>query len=170
MQIQLPLTLRPNPMKWIFVMVLMAAMAAGGLWLWHEEPLPASVAVVFGLLGALAAAVQMLPNASYLRLTPEGFTFCSLFRSHTVAWSDVTEFYVLEHRGNGHKLVGWHYAPHYAHQLTLRIVNDNLIGVEAALPDTYGMDAYALADLMAELQQAYGKRPDEEPSSASAAE
>ncbi len=52
------------------------------------------VAVAFFGLGVAVFVLQLLPNSTYLRVGPEGFTVCHLFRAHSCRWSDVGPFKV----------------------------------------------------------------------------
>lgn len=106
-------------------------------------------AIFFGIC-AVVFALQMLPMSSYLRLTQEGFTYCSLFRRHTFRWSDVTSFSVV--RVGRNDMVTWDVAPRYKKQSLARAVARGIADVEGALPDTYGMKASALAALMDTLR------------------
>ena len=99
----------------------------------------------FGL-GCIVFVLQLLPNASYLRLTPEGFTMCSLFRSHSYSWTETKTFaagYVSQM-----KTVVFSHSPSYTKQISIRKMNKKHFGFESCLPDTYGMSAEELADLM----------------------
>jgi hypothetical protein len=107
-------------------------------------------ATFFGITG-LVFAVQLLPNGSYLRLTPEGFTYCSLFRRHTFRWSDVQSFSTV--RVGRNEMVVWDYARQYKKQQLGRAVSRGIAHAEAALPDTYGLKAPALAALMNTLRR-----------------
>src|ERR1035438_7638336 len=51
--------------------------------------------ILFGL-GALTFMVQLMPGASYLNLTPDGFVISSLFRKWPlIRWAEVSEFRVV---------------------------------------------------------------------------
>jgi len=75
------------------------------------------VAAVFGAF-ALTGLVLILPGATYLRLTPEGFTICSLYRKSFIRWTDVQDFRVVLIGRS--KMVGFDYAPHYTRTARLR--------------------------------------------------
>jgi hypothetical protein len=94
--------------------------------------------------------IALLPNSSFLTLTEDGFLFSSLFRKHFVAWSDVQAFVPVKIQLNN--MVGWNYAPAFSQSQRLRTINTAVAGVEAALPDTYGMPAAELADLMNQMR------------------
>ncbi len=102
--------------------------------------------IIFFGFCSIVFALQLLPNASYLRLTPEGFTMCSLFRSHSYSWTEIENFAV------GHasrmKTVVFNHPSFHTKQATLKKANKKFFGFEACLPDTYGMSAEELADLL----------------------
>jgi hypothetical protein len=67
-----------------------------------------------------------------------------------VAWSQVQSFRPINVALQ--RFVAWNYTPEYWKLQSLRKVNVAISGAEAALPDTYGMSAAALATLMEELR------------------
>jgi hypothetical protein len=84
--------LRPNRWKVLGLLAVSlgftatgVGMAADGLWMgW--------LAAGFFGLGAVVFTVQLLPGSAYLRLGPDGFVVCSLFRSSACRWSDLARF------------------------------------------------------------------------------
>jgi len=109
----------------------------------------------FFALGLVVFALQFHPKAAYLHLAPEGFTFCGLFRAHTVRWIEVDEFGVT--RVGPNSMVAWDYRPNYEPHARGRALSISVCGYEAALPDTYGMKPHELATLMENLRQKYTK-------------
>ena len=100
----------------------------------------------FGLC-SLVFLVELLPNASSLELTADGFTVRSFFQvSKRIAWVEVQSFGIGRIRGK--KMVMFNYAESYQGALAVRRINAALTGFEAALPDCYGLRAEELADLM----------------------
>ena len=92
-----------------------------------------------------------LPDASFLHLSPEGFTTSSLFRRHTVTWTDVGRFEVLSMKTHGvttNKAVSYNYSESYQQAGRLRKASRWLVGADASLPDSYGLKAEQLAELM----------------------
>lgn len=152
-EISVPVTLRPSRLNLIVLMFASACFAAVGLWGAKDEPLAGYLIVGVGVMGVLLLIIYLLPNSSYLRLTPEGFTYCNLYRSHTVRWSDVAEFTVIQIKFN--RMVGWDYAPHFQGQAISRAIAKRIGGAQAALPDSYGMKPEELANLMDDLRQMY---------------
>ncbi|MES2708051.1 MAG: hypothetical protein V4726_15775 [Verrucomicrobiota bacterium] len=102
-------------------------------------------------LGLLFSAIQLHPRGTFLRLDEKGFTFCALFRSHTVPWAVVQEF-GMPHVGVNRR-VAWNYTSGYPDHKKSRSAVKSLSGFEAALPDTYGMKARDLAILLESWRQ-----------------
>jgi hypothetical protein len=138
------------------LLALSAVFVAGGLWMSSEKPMMGYLCAGFFGLCLVVFTLQLLPNSSYLRLDPEGFTMRGLFRGNTVRWADVERFSVICLHNND--MVAWDYAPHYKTQSLGRAVSRGLVGIEAALPDTYGMKAEQLAVLMNRLRLRYGSK------------
>ena len=112
-------------------------------------------------LGLPVFALQFHPKAAYLHLAPEGLTFCSLFRAHTVPWAQIQEFGAIHIGPN--PMVAWNFKPEARDTGTVRAVSRSLYGFESALPDTYGMKAQELADLLEGLRQRYAGTPTPDP-------
>jgi hypothetical protein len=101
-------------------------------------------AIFFGL-GAAIFLLQLVPGASYLRLTSEGFVVCSLFRkTPVIRWSEVSDFRVAAVSGRKMVVYDWYAKP----QRGVRTLNRALVGATDGLPDTYGMKAQELADFL----------------------
>jgi hypothetical protein len=135
---------------------MLLLVVGSGIFVWSgilmlpEHPFMGWVGIIFFGLCGLVGLVSLLPNSSYLTLTERGFEFASLYRKTFVHWADVDSFrmYNVQVR----KMVGWNYSPGYSRAKRLRRVNTSIAGVEAGLPDTYGMSAQDLADLMNQLK------------------
>lgn len=132
----------------VLLLVCVAFMTIGILMAREEEMAGYFVASIFGL-GTLVAAVNLHPRSSYLELGQEGFTVCSLFRRSFVPWHHVQAFVPI--RMNANAMVGWTYTPAFTGSTTARQASFALAGVEAALPDTYGMKAAELAVVLNRL-------------------
>jgi hypothetical protein len=147
---KLPVTYRTRPGKMAFLAFGSGVFIVLGVWLLPQEHFVALACIIFFGLCALVGLVNLLPNSSYITLTERGFQFVSLFRTHFVAWSDVQLFVPVKIQFKS--MVGWNYSPEYRESKRIRGVNAAVAGVEAALPDTYGMPAGQLADLMNQLR------------------
>ena len=149
----LPLTLHPSKRKMLVSLVTSLILVLCGLISLNKEPFVAWGGIVFFGTCAVAFAVCLHPGASYLQISAQGFTFSSLFRRAFVPWSAVTEFRPI--RIGLNEMVGWDFAPSYQPQRRLRAVNSAITGAEGALPDTYGIPAARLADLLNDICREY---------------
>lgn len=153
----IPATLRPSRKRTVVLLLVSTLFLLAGVGMIRDgKPTGYFVAGVFALCW-VAFALQLHPKASYLHLAPEGFTFCSLFRAHTVRWDDVREFGVVSISFN--RMVTWNFTPEYRATKPGRALSKSLSGYEAALPDTYGLKAQELAELMEELRRRYSRQP-----------
>jgi hypothetical protein len=95
---------------------------------------------------ALVALVALIPGASHLQLDGDGMTIRSLFREWRLRWADVDHFFATS--VSGRAMVCWNYAADAAATPRGARLSLTLTGVEAGLPDTYGLSALDLADLL----------------------
>ena len=140
------LMLRPSRWRWLVLLFFAASSTVIAVPRIHDgDQRGWFVLSIFGIF-TLTALIVILPAASYLRLTREGFTVCSLYRKSFTRWSEVTEF-----RGASvglNTLVGFDYAPEFQRWRRGRRLSAAISGCEGALPDTYGLGAVKLAVLM----------------------
>ena len=139
--------LTPNRSKYVILLLASGAFVAMGAFLVLQgQPLIGWLNIVFFGLGVVVAIVSLLPGSNQLLLTEEGIEVRSLYRRWSVRWRDVQAFFpaFISRR----EMVCWNYAADYTDQRTGRVIANNLAGVEAALPDTYGLPAAVLADLL----------------------
>lgn len=151
----LPVTFQSSRKKMALLLLGSSIFVIGGVWLLPREPVTGMACIVFFGLGVAVAAVGFHPKSSYLTLTEQGLLFANLFRKHFVAWSSVEAFEPVTIHLN--KMVGWNYTAEFRDSARLRRANSALAGVEAGLPDTYGMSAEQLASILNELRMKYGK-------------
>lgn len=150
----LPLRLKTTRRSALLLLLGCGVFVVGGLVLLPSRPLEAYPAIVFFGLGVVVAAIQLLPNSSYLELDTRGFTTCTLFRRSFMHWTDVGEFfpYELPIQGRRRSLVAFRLAPGYEKQAGARKFLTRLAGIEAALPDTYGRSPKELAELLNKIR------------------
>jgi hypothetical protein len=116
--------------------------------------------LTFSGLSASFSALMLLPGAGYLRLEPEGFTVCSLFRRRFFRWSSISEFGVMRIGARRPQfIVGMRYQPDTPIQARIGSFNARHWGFEGALPDTYGMTTDQLASLMNEALAQFRTQP-----------
>jgi len=149
--------LRPSPWKWALIGLVFLALAVGMALLYAASPqessgesllLVGSLVGFFGL-GALASFWMLLPNSAYLLLTPAGFTIRTLLKRKEYRWREVEEFHAATFRGTPWVVFtlsreGKVNLP----ETSLRGLNKALSEGDDNLPDTYGMNAEELAELM----------------------
>lgn len=148
MNVGSPATLRltPNPWKHVALVLLSGGFVVMGAFLVARGHAFGWLSVGLFGLGVVVGLATLVPGASYLELRQDGFEFSSLFRKWFQRWSDVDEFFPRRIATN--VMVCWNFAPGYGGQPRGRKLSAGLTGVEAALPDTYGMPAAELAALM----------------------
>ncbi len=142
------IVLRPSKTKTILLILVCVVFAAGAKFMIADGEVAKgwSVVIFFGL-GAGVFIIQLLPGASYLEITPAGFVICSLFRKRPlIPWRDVGPFTVAKLPPYGKKMVMFT-SPGDAAK-ALGKLNRALLGASGGLPDTYGMKAEKLAELM----------------------
>lgn len=149
--VSLPLRLHPSRLKMLGLLAVCLVFVALGLLMSREQPAMGYFCAAFFGLGIPVFLLQMLPGKSYLELARDQFVSASLFKSATVQWNDIAELRVIRIHGN--KMVGWNYNAAYRGRGTGHAVSSALAGVHGALPDTYGMKAEALAELMDAIRQ-----------------
>jgi hypothetical protein len=152
--IHIPATLFPSRKKAVVLFLISLLFVICGIWMIRQGQMMGYFCGGFFALGLPVFALQFHPKAAYLRLEPDGFTFCTLFRAHTVRWATVREFAVIQVGPN--RMVAWNFTPDYPASGSARSISKSLSGYEAALPDTYGLKPRELADLMESLRQSYG--------------
>ena len=141
---ELPFTLRSSRSKMLLMLSGSLAFVATGLWLRPDHhPFSGYAVIIFFGLCAVVFCVHLLPNSSYLHVTPEGFKMCSMFRSRFIRWPDVGRFGVT-HIGT-RKMVGWDPLRPVS---KLGRTNQAIGGYAFAFPDTYGLKAEELAALL----------------------
>jgi len=142
----LPITLRPDGKGMFFLIVVSLIFVAVSWWVARLGNTVGYVGVAFFGLGLVVFAIKLLPNSSYLRLTKEGFTVCSLFHCHTVPWPDTSEFGIADLGAK--KMVAWN-SSLFAEKLPSLFKASQLIsGYGCALPETYGLGAEKLCALL----------------------
>ncbi|SFS17803.1 hypothetical protein SAMN05421771_3263 [Granulicella pectinivorans] len=156
---QLPLVLRMSPVRTSLMLLVCAAFATAGVWMARDGQGMGYFCAAFFGLGVIVFAVNLHPRAGYLRLEKASFTVCSLFRAHTVLWSDVETFGVMKIRHN--KMVAWNFAPTYEGKAGVRKLNRALAGFDAGMAGSYGgLTTQALAEMMEGLRVEAMRKPE----------
>ena len=84
-----------------FFLICTGFFLAGAMLIETGKFIPWALVIFFGF-GAVVIGISMIPGASYLELTQEGFCVRSSFRRHFTAWRSVAGFRVgrLGNRGD----------------------------------------------------------------------
>jgi len=139
--------LKPNRLSWFFMFLISAGFVGIAIWLGPEEdPTLFWFGGGFFLICALVSTPLMLGVGSRLILERESFTCRTLFRSFTRKWSECSEFHPI-HVGT-RRFVGFTAQRDEAAHPNLAAANRALLGAAGALPETFGISAEELADLM----------------------
>ena len=138
--------LKPSPWRHLMLLALSGIFVVLGLFVLQDHSILGWLMVAFFGLGVLVAIVTLVPGSSYLELSPSGIAVRTLYRTWHVSWSDVSDFFVS--RVGGRAMVCWNYSSSYSASRRGRKISRSIAGVEAGLPDTYGLSAAELADLL----------------------
>lgn len=102
---------------------------------------------IFFSISVIIFILALIPGSSYLRLTQEGLEIKNLFRSNAIKWTQIKQFYVLDLGIK--KMIALEFSANDTQaNLDLSIPNKSKVKAPAALPNTYGMNAEELADLL----------------------
>jgi hypothetical protein len=146
-----PLTLYPSCKKWLLVFSIGALFAAGGGGMINGGKGSGWFVLIFFALVAIVAAAAMLPGAGGLTLDRDGFEVTNLFRSYRARWQDTTGFTAVRIHSAHQKMVVYDDAKQSGRSLAQ--LNVAIAGRGAGLPDTYGLSADDLAQLMAQWRE-----------------
>lgn len=143
-----------SKLKFLGLLLLVIVFVVVGIWIGRTGEWFGYVVAAFFGLGIPIFILAMFPNASYLKIQEDGFEFASLYRRSFVKWADIAEFGLLtQSKGflTVNKMVGWDYVEHFEESINGRALSKSMSGLEAGLPDTYGMTAEELMALMVEF-------------------
>jgi hypothetical protein len=149
-----PVVLRPSKRKELALLAVSLGFAVLGAFAAASGEAIGWAALVFFGLCAVVAVVTLLPGASYLRLEPEGFVMCSLYRADRLRrWDEVTGFHVYSTPGGAQ--VGFDFSP--GARPPGSGLARGLAGVDGGLPNTYGLKAEELAELLSLWRETYSR-------------
>jgi hypothetical protein len=114
-------------------------------WLWL-----AGVAALFGVYVWAVTAPR-----TRLHLSAAGFAYGTMRRRYFFRWADVTQFWTTDFAAR--RWVVFAFVPGYSGDERVRRINQKFRGFDRFLPDTYGLRAAALADLMEEWRLRHTK-------------
>jgi hypothetical protein len=141
------MTLKPDRLRWFFVFLIAAGFVAVAVWMGpNEDPLLFWGGGGFFLLCALIATPLMFGVGSSLTLDSKGFTCRTLFKSFRREWRACSAFYPVSI--GFRKFVGFTTEQDEAAHPRIAAANREFIGASGMLPDTFGLTADDLSDLM----------------------
>ena len=140
------MTLKPDRLRWLLVFAISAVFVAIAVWIGPEEPVLFYGAGGFFLLCGLIAAPLMIGVGSSLVLDCKGFACRTLFRTFRRRWRDCSAFHPVT--TGFRKYVGFSAQEHEAAHPRMAAANRAMIGATGMLPETYGLSAEELSDLM----------------------
>jgi hypothetical protein len=112
----------------------------------NEKPVVGPLTALFSGVCSLVFLISLHPRARSLTLREDGFEYTNLFRKHFVKWTDVSGFGIVSVAMN--TFVSWNYSSSFTGGATARKAAKSLAGYEASLPDTYGMSAAELLEIL----------------------
>lgn len=105
---------------------------------------------LFGLC-LIVTLLQFHPNASYLKLTKEGFEVKSLFRTSFTKWTDIKNF--RKGHINGNKMIFFDYTDEHSKWKRGKKIAKFLSGKEGAIQSIYNISTEELMKLMIKYKQ-----------------
>jgi hypothetical protein len=134
---ELPETLfmPPSRARWVFAVALSVVIVGTNFFVasTQEAPALAILAAIFSFTG-LAAGIQLVPGSAGLWLDRQGFTFRMFWYDRRREWKEITP--ILSSQVGLLQMVGFNRASDKPNQ------------PREVLPDTYGISANELAELM----------------------
>ncbi len=141
--------LRPSKKKWISVLAISIVFMVATIAMLIQGENIAIALLGLALFGAGVplSILQLVSSKSYLYITAQGLTVSSVIgKPWALQWNDIDEFVTYKPRGG--TMVGFHYSNTYQGQQVGRAIASQIAHVEGGLPDTYGMSAEALVNLL----------------------
>ena len=143
----LPITLYPSKTKTILLLIVSLIFTFGGIFLIQKGDNFGWVVLSFFGLGTMVFIIMLLPNSTYLKISEEGIETKSLFqKSKILPWNSI-EIFGTGYIGLNEK-VTLNFSENHDKQKLGREIASSISGFEGALPNTYGMSASKLAELL----------------------
>lgn len=139
---KLPHILKPGKVKSSILLVISIGFVALGISLLDTNMLIAILNIVFFGICFIVFLLNLIPSSSYLKIDEKGIEMKNLFRITFIPWQAVNSF--------GTKWVAFN-------KLVIFDLNKSLAGEklkrrQGGFPDTYGMSADKLAELLNEYK------------------
>lgn len=142
----LPLTLKPGKIKNTILILISIAFIVLGISLLEKNMLIAVLNIFFFGICLIIFVINMIPNASYLKIDERGIEMKNLFKTTFIPWQAVSGFKT--------KFI-------FVNKLVTFTIDEKLLenskmkGKSGAFPDTYGMSAKNLANLLNEYKSQF---------------
>lgn len=144
----LPLILRPSKIKTIFLILISIAFVALGISLLDKNMLIAVLNIVFFGICLLIFIINLIPNTSFLKIDERGIEMKTLLRTTFIPWQAINSFTTKNIFIN--KMVVF--------DIDQKLLeNSKAKSKIGALPDTYGMSAKKLAELLNNFKAQFNK-------------
>lgn len=141
-----PVRFHPSRLKFVLLLIVCLLFSFGGIYMVRDGASGGWAVLLFFGLGVLVCIAIVLPGANGLTLGPDGFEVRSMYRGARTRWQDASGFMSAQIPPYGHNMVVYDDATIKPGMLAK--ANVGMTGRNAALPDTYGMNADGLAALM----------------------
>ncbi len=138
--------LKPDRMRWLVVFLISAGFVAIAVWIGPGDPMLFWGAGGFFVVCALIATPLMFGVGANLKLDRQGFACRTLFRTFRREWRECSVFHPVT--AGLRTFVGFSTPRDEAAHPELSPFNRNLAGASGMLPDTFGLSAEELSDLM----------------------
>jgi len=150
---QQEVTLRPSKAKWGCIFAICAGAAVMGtiMAIKDHEANGWMVLVIFGMMAVLAAR-QLFSSNIYLRLTATGLEMRGPFQKFDARYDDIGNIGVIYYRRNTN--VAFDYRSPTSGNAKRRKQNKAVTGYDEIIPETYGLNAQDLAELLASRRDA----------------
>ncbi|MCS3868196.1 hypothetical protein J3D55_001112 [Chryseobacterium ginsenosidimutans] len=139
----LPLILKPGKIKSVLFILISTTFIVLGITLLDKNMFIAVLNIVFFGICLLIFLINFVPNASYLKIDERGIEMKNLFRTTFIPWQAVSSFktkYIFIN-----KMVTF--------DIDEKLLeNTKMKSKTGAFPDTYGMSAKNLAELLNEYK------------------
>ena len=146
------LVLRSSRRTWVLVLAGCAAFVVVGAAVGRDEVAGLLAIAFFGVCGIVALAMVLFPSS--LAIDGEGMTLRHLWRRQRFEFRDCGPFRAWQNpRAGAGQLVVFDWS---GAQGPLADLSEELAGANGALPDTFGMSAGDLADLLNERRARSG--------------
>ena len=144
----LPFILKPSKIKNIILILISVGFISLGITLLEKNRLIAVLNIIFFGICLIIFIINMIPNSSYLTIDEKGIEMKNLFRTTFIPWQAVSSFKT--------KLI-------FVNKLVTFTIDEKLLesskmkGKTGAFPDTYGMSANNLANLLNEYKAKFDR-------------